>query len=210
MLPPSRRTPSGDANPWRGGGIRYPEGLIRQIPNLLTMARLLLAPVVLREIWMREFGWALLLCAIAGSTDAMDGYLARQLHARSRFGEYLDPIADKFLLSGSYLVLGLRGLIPLWITVLVFGRDLLILMFVGLAFALTPARNFSPTIWGKLSTIVQVATVLAVLLSGLLGWGRGFVNFALACVVASTCWSAIHYLFIGVRVVRNTRVRAAH
>jgi cardiolipin synthase len=184
--------------------------LIRQVPNLLTLSRLVLVPVVLRAIWTREFGWALLWCAIAGSTDALDGFLARRLHARSRFGEYLDPIADKLLLSGSYLVLGFRGLIPMWITVLVFGRDILILTFAVLAFALTPARSFPPTIWGKLSTIVQVATVLVVLVSGLLDWGHPFVNFALACAVAVTVWSAIHYSFVALRVVRGARVRAAH
>jgi cardiolipin synthase len=170
----------------------------------------MLVPVVLRAIWTREFGWALLWCAIAGSTDALDGFLARRLHARSRFGEYLDPIADKLLLSGSYLVLGIRGLIPMWITLLVFGRDFLILTFAALAFALTPARSFPPTIWGKLSTIVQVAAVLAVVVSGLLDWGRAFVNFALACAVAATAWSAIHYSLVALRIVRGTRVRAAH
>ena len=174
------------------------------------MCRLVLVPVVLRAIWTREFGWALLWCAIAGSTDALDGFLARRLHARSRFGEYLDPIADKLLLSGAYLVLGIAGMIPLWITVLVFGRDLLILMFALLAFAFTAARSFTPTIWGKLSTIVQVSTVLAVLASGLLGWGRPFADFALACTVAATAWSAIHYCFVALRIMRGAHVRAAH
>ena len=98
----------------------------------------------------------------------------------------------------------------MWITVLVFGRDILILTFAALAFAFTPARSFPPTIWGKLSTIVQVATVLAVLVSGLLDWGHLFVNFALACVVAVTVWSAIHYSFVALRLVRGARVRAAH
>ncbi len=174
------------------------------------MFRLVLVPVVLRAIWTREFGWALLWCAIAGSTDALDGFLARRLHAKSRFGEYLDPIADKLLLSGSYLVLGIAGMIPIWITVLVFGRDLLILTFAALAFALASARSFPPTVWGKLSTIVQIATVLAVLVSGLLGWGRPLVDFALLCTVAATAWSAVHYSFVALRIVRGTRVRAAH
>ena len=167
-------------------------------------------PVILRLIWTREFGWALLLCAIAGSTDALDGFLARRLHAGSRVGEYLDPVADKLLLSGSYLVFGLRGMIPMWITVLVLGRDLMILTFAGLAFALTSARRFPPTVWGKLSTFVQVSTVLVVLVSGLLGWGRPFLDFALACVVVATSWSALHYLFVGLRIVRGTRVGTAH
>lgn len=170
----------------------------------------MLVPVVLRAIWTREFGWALFWCAIAGSTDALDGFLARRLHARSRVGEYLDPLADKLLLSGSYLVLGFRGLIPMWVTVLVFGRDILILTFAAVAFALTPARSFPPTIWGKLSTMVQVAAVLAVLVSGLLGWGRPLANFALVGAVVATAWSAIHYSVVALRIVRAARVPAAH
>jgi cardiolipin synthase len=184
--------------------------VVRQIPNLLTLCRLVLVPVVLRAIWAREFGSALFWCAIAGSTDALDGFLARRLRAGSRFGEYLDPVADKLLLSGSYLVLGLRGMIPMWVTWVVLGRDILILAFAGLAFALTAARSFPPTVWGKLSTIVQVGAVLAVLLSGLLGWGRPFVRFALVCAVAATAWSAVHYSMLARRVVRGAGVPAAH
>ena len=179
--------------------------MLRHIPNLLTLSRLILVPVVLRAIWVQDFGWALLWSAIAGVTDALDGFLARRLHAPSRIGAYLDPVADKLLLSGSYLVFGLRGLIPLWITAIVFGRDLLILTFAGLAFLFTNSRDFPPTIWGKLSTIIQIGTVLTVLVSGLLQWGRPLVFFALACVVVATSWSAVHYMYLGVRIFRGGR-----
>jgi cardiolipin synthase len=184
--------------------------LLRQIPNLLTLSRLILVPVVLHAIWVQNFGWALLWCAVAGATDALDGFLARRLQARSRIGAYMDPVADKLLLSGSYLVFGLKGIIPLWITAIVFGRDLLILAFAGFAFLLTSSRDFPPTIWGKLSTIVQIGAVLTVLVSGLLNWGRPLVSFALACVVLATSWSAIHYSFLAVRMIRSTRAPGAN
>lgn len=180
--------------------------MLRQIPNLLTLSRLILVPIALRAIWVHDFGWALLWCAIAGATDALDGFLARRLRARSRFGAYLDPVADKLLLSGVYLALGLKGFIPLWITAIVFGRDLLILAFAAFAFLLTSSRDFPPSIWGKLSTIVQVAAVLVVLLN----LGGPLTPFALACVALATSWSAVHYLFLGFRMIRSARGRAAH
>ena len=187
--------------------------MIRQIPNALTVLRLVLVPFALRAIWFREYDAALLLCAFAGITDALDGFLARRLHARTRFGAYLDPVADKILLSGTYLVFGMNRVIPLWITGLVFGRDLLILLFAAFAFLFTPLREFHPTVWGKVSTIVQVCGALAVLLAGLVLTGTAasvFVAIALGAVVVATTWSAIHYVFVGVKMIRSPGLRTAN
>jgi len=186
--------------------------LLRLIPNLLTLGRLVLVPVVLRAMWTGNFGVALAWCFVAGLTDALDGALARGLHARSRIGAYLDPVADKLLLSGIYLVFALRGDIPWWITAIVFGRDAMILAFVGYAFAFTSIRDFPPTVWGKLSTMVQVIAALMVLLSGVVHPGpgiRGLEHTVLGAAVLATLWSAIHYAIVAGSMLRRNAVKRA-
>src|SRR5579862_6712984 len=89
-------------------------------------------------------------------TDVVDGFLARRFHASSRLGAYLDPLADKVLLSGTFLVLALTGALETWLAVVVLGRDVVILAAAGVLYLSTGRRNFPPSPWGKLSTFVQI------------------------------------------------------
>ena len=93
---------------------------------------------------------------VIGVTDVVDGFLARRFQASSRLGAYLDPIADKVLLSGTFLVLALTGAMETWLAVVVLGRDVLILAAAGVLYLATGRRNFPPSPWGKLSTFVQI------------------------------------------------------
>ena len=93
---------------------------------------------------------------VIGVTDVVDGFLARRYQASSRLGAYLDPIADKVLLSGTFLVLALTGAMETWLAVVVLGRDVLILAAAGVLYLATGRRNFPPSPWGKLSTFVQI------------------------------------------------------
>jgi cardiolipin synthase len=133
---------------------------LRQIPNLLTAARLLAAPYILYLLWMGRYGMAIVWFSVASFTDVLDGFLARRLHAGSRLGALLDPVADKVLLSGSFLTLGLKGVIPYWLMALVLGRDLMILGFAIVGLAGKTRRDFPPSVWGKASTAAQIAYVL--------------------------------------------------
>ena len=136
---------------------------MRSIPNLLSLARLLAAPYLFWLLWHKSFHAALIVMFAAALSDAFDGYLARRWKVSSRAGEALDPMADKALLSGAFAALWLAGSIEGWLTALVFGRDVLILAGAGaaLAFSKSP-RRFPPSIWGKMSTIVQVSFVVIV------------------------------------------------
>jgi cardiolipin synthase len=93
---------------------------------------------------------------LIGITDVVDGFLARRYGASSRLGAYLDPIADKVLLSGTFLVLALTGAIEWWLTAVVLGRDVLILAAAGVLYFAAARRNFPPSPWGKISTFVQI------------------------------------------------------
>ena len=167
---------------------------MKQLPNLLTAARLLAAPYILYLLWTGGYVAAIVWFSIASFTDALDGFLARRLQVTSKIGALLDPVADKILLSGSFLTLGLKGVIPVWLTVIVLGRDLLILSFAIIALARKMRRDFPPSVWGKASTAAQIACVLfavghvaditPLIVATALGW----------IAAALTLWSGIDYV----------------
>lgn len=135
----------------------------RAAPNLLTLLRLFILPFLVIEILDGRFRTAFLLLVVAGITDGLDGLLARWLRQHTRLGQYLDPIADKLMLSTLFVVLTHVGLIPRYVTVLVFSRDLGILLISALLFATSSLRDFRPSFFGKLNTLVQIVTVVAVM-----------------------------------------------
>jgi cardiolipin synthase len=167
-------------------------------PNQLTLLRLVFVPFVIMNVLDYNFGWALGLFVAAGLSDALDGLLARWLHQRSTIGEYLDPIADKLLLSSLFLVLSFRQLIPWRFTVIVFSRDVCILVLCALVYATTTLRDFRPSIFGKMNTVAQVAALFLVLLNEVsnLNWVYIGKDYLLWTVFVLTCLSAIHYLFL--------------
>jgi cardiolipin synthase len=167
---------------------------LKQIPNLLTAARLLAAPYILYLLWTGEYRMAIVWFSIASLTDVLDGFLARRFEVTSKIGALLDPIADKVLLSGSFLTLGLRGVIPWWLMVIVLGRDLLILGFAIVALALKIRREFPPSVWGKASTAAQIAYVLFAV-----GHAAAITPLMVATILSwisatLTVWSGIDYL----------------
>lgn len=135
----------------------------RATPNLLTMLRLFTLPFLVIEILDGHWHLAFLLLWIAGLSDSLDGLLARKLGQQTTLGQYLDPIADKALLSTLFLVLTHVGVIPRYVTVLVFSRDLGILIISTLLYVTNVLRDFRPSFLGKASTAVQIVTVLVVM-----------------------------------------------
>jgi len=135
----------------------------RSVPNLLTLMRMFLLPFLVIQILDSHWKLAFLLLWIMGLSDTFDGYLARKLKQHTRLGQYLDPIADKAMLSTLFLVLMHVGIIPRYVTVLVFSRDLGILLISTLLFVTNILRDFRPSWLGKLSTAIQILAVLTVM-----------------------------------------------
>jgi cardiolipin synthase len=175
----------------------------RTTPNLLTLLRICLAPFLVAAILERHFALSFGLFVAAGLTDALDGLLARSLRQRTMLGEYLDPVADKLLLSTLFLVLMHMSLIPVTVTVLVFGRDVGIVVVAAILYAATGRREFSPSIFGKANTLAQVAAVAAVLLHQLTQaqWVAGSRTVALDATMALTVASGLHYAWVAARRV---------
>ena len=133
-------------------------------PNQLTLLRMIFVPFIVIELVDGRYFWALVLFVIAGFSDGLDGLLARKLHQQTLLGQYLDPIADKLLLSTMFLVLSILHKIPWKFTVLVFSRDISILAASAVLFAIAGLRNFRPSIFGKANTFSQIAAVFFVML----------------------------------------------
>ncbi|HWO29465.1 MAG TPA: CDP-alcohol phosphatidyltransferase family protein [Candidatus Acidoferrum sp.] len=133
-------------------------------PNQLTLLRMIFVPFIVIHLVSGRYLWALVVFVIAGFSDGLDGLLARMLHQQTLLGQYLDPIADKLLLSTMFLVLSILHKIPWKYTVLVFSRDISILAASAVLFAIAGLRNFSPSIFGKANTFSQICAVFFVLL----------------------------------------------
>jgi cardiolipin synthase len=176
--------------------------------NLLTLARVLMTPLVAASILEGAYGWALAWLTLAGITDGLDGLLARRFGWITRLGALLDPVADKALLVTAYVTLGAAGLIPAWLVWLVVARDLLILILAGVALLAGERSRLEPSGWGKLSTFVQILTGVTVIAaraadSALIGrWAAWLLPLA----AATTALSGLHYAWRGYRTLR-TRAR---
>jgi cardiolipin synthase len=163
-------------------------------PNLLTCVRIVLTPIIVLAIITNKCTQAFWLSLIAGFTDAADGYVARWMGEVTRIGAYLDPIADKVLMTALYVCFGIAGLAPGWLVWLVVGRDVMILSLAGGGLFWKGIRDFPPTVWGKLCTLLQIAASLGIIAGCAFGidpvWSDSLI-YATACV---TAWSGIHYL----------------
>lgn len=170
----------------------------RSAPNLLTLLRICLAPFLVAAVLQGHYKLSFVLFVAAGLTDALDGTMARLLKQHSVLGQYLDAVADKLLLSALFLVLLYKGLMPVTVTVLVFGRDLGILIVAALLYAAVGRREFHPSIFGKANTIAQVSAVAAVLLHRLTDayWVVICVKVALDATIGLTVISGLHYAWV--------------
>lgn len=165
------------------------------IPNLISIVRLFLVPAVVWALLDRQVGWALGLFVLAGVSDGVDGFIARQFDQRSKLGAYLDPMADKLLLVSVFVVLGYMGELPLWLVVAAVSRDGLIVAAVMLSSIMAHPVEVRPLLVSKANTAMQI--VLAALVLADLAFGLGLDATRQAAAVLSgllTVASAAAYL----------------
>jgi len=176
---------------------------LRSFPNLLTLLRLGFIPFIVNSILDGRYEIALALFFLAGISDALDGVLARSLGQRTKLGEYLDPIADKLLLGTLFLVLSAMHRIPWRVTVVVFSRDLIILVVCTLVYVTTPLRDFRPTVLGKANTVAQIVTLGVTIFVEVEPWFWVVLLkwIGIWTVLSLTIVSALHYVYLlGVRL----------
>ena len=176
-------------------------------PNQLTLLRMMFLPFIVIKLVEGHYSLALILFVLAGMSDGLDGLLARTLKQQTILGQYLDPIADKLLLSTMFMVLSILHKIPWKFTVVVFSRDISILLASAVLYAIAGLRDFRPSIFGKANTFAQVAAVFFVLLFEInrSRWVAIARLSFLRATFAFTIISAMHYVLLV-----GQRLRAAH
>ncbi|HKW87416.1 MAG TPA: CDP-alcohol phosphatidyltransferase family protein [Candidatus Acidoferrales bacterium] len=171
------------------------------VPNQLTFLRLGFLPFFIIALRYSRYDWALALLLAAALSDGLDGLLARQLNQKTPLGTFLDPIADKLLLSSAYFMLALKGKIAWWLAILVLGRDILILIACAVILLVVGYRTFPPSIYGKINTAFQILLVLVVICAAVtenpvLRFGR---HVLIDLVAGFTIISGFHYSVIVAR-----------
>lgn len=170
---------------------------IRQVPNILTTLRMLLAIPIFILILQNRFSLVLWVAFAAGITDALDGWIARKFDAVSRYGSVMDPLSDKVLMVFSYLAFTVSGLVPLWFMGLIALRDILIVVGALLYHKVYGHYEMEPSITGKLSTFVQILFALLLIVSRLSpDFPAMILQAVFVSVVVMVFVSGFNYLFV--------------
>lgn len=173
------------------------------IPNILTLVRILLTPVFVILLLRDLFPMALLVFAIAGVSDGLDGLIARYLNQRTALGAYLDPAADKLLLVSAFVSLAVLGVIPPWATVIVIARDVIIVLGLAILTLTEKKYEINPSMVSKCTTTAQIITVLVTL------YDPAHVKLAMLYPVLLwstailTTLSGLHYIYIGMNILQE-------
>jgi cardiolipin synthase len=174
--------------------------------NQLTLLRMIFIPIFVVLLVYDMAGWAFIVFILAGITDGLDGLIARHFRQKTQLGAYLDPLADKLLLTTSFVVLSTKGLglaitIPLWLTIFVLSRDVLLIASALMIALSTGHRSFKPSLYGKTTTFMQIVTILVVLYFNHLNSDHPFIHWLFIATGAITIFSGLHYIYQGRKLV---------
>jgi cardiolipin synthase (CMP-forming) len=182
--------------------LKYPR-LTINVPNFITVVRILLTPLFVIFLLRDMFQIAILIFTIAGISDGLDGFIARYFNQRTELGAYLDPIADKFLLIASFVTLGVQQHIPGWLTVIVISRDIVIVMGIAVLTVMDIKIRIHPTLVSKVTTFVQLFTVFLTLLYPEMP-SEPLTKYVMFWVTAVlTTISGLHYMMLGLNTFQN-------
>jgi cardiolipin synthase (CMP-forming) len=176
--------------------------------NQLTLLRMLLIPAFVILVIYGHLGWALLVFAIAGLTDGLDGLIARWSDQKTSLGAWLDPMADKLLLVSTFIVLtvpglGLENRLPIWLTVLVISRDVVIVLTVAIINLAIGPRTFRPSIFGKIATAIYIFTAVVAMFFNYRGYHSPVFELFVYASLAITVVSSLHYMWRVTRMLEG-------
>jgi cardiolipin synthase len=178
----------------------------RDIPNLITVLRIMLVVPIAWSLLQREFGLSLGLFLVAGVSDGLDGFLAKHYGWTSRLGALLDPLADKALLVACYAALTWVGLLPAWLLVLVVLRDVVIIAGAVVYNYRIRRLEAEPTLISKLNTLLQIVLVLLVLVQQITVWiPASWIGVLTFAVTVSVIWSGLDYVVTWSRRARQDK-----
>jgi cardiolipin synthase len=180
------------------------------IPNTLTILRVLLIPAFVISLMDRYYGWSFVIFTIAGITDAVDGGLARITRQRTRLGAYLDPMADKLLLTSAFVALAILKFIPNWLAVIVITRDVIISLGFVILFLMDRRPEIKPTKLSKVNTAIQVLTIALVLFSKVQVSVSTLVSAMIWGAAGTTILTGLHYIYLGMRMSNESISNVKH
>jgi cardiolipin synthase len=185
------------------GGFRRTPKLTINVPNILTVLRILVTPLFVILLIRGLHGYALLVFILAGVSDGLDGLIARALDQRSELGAILDPIADKLLLTAAFVTMGILQDIPGWLVVVVISRDVLIVTGIAvLAFTRIPF-TIRPSLISKWTTAAQVVTIAFSLLDLQAAWAGTALHSLYWATATMTVLSGLHYTYVGLHILQS-------
>ncbi len=173
---------------------------VLNLPNTLTIARIVIIPLFTTAVIYERYNYALCLFVVAALTDAFDGLIARLANQKTELGRFLDPLADKVLLVTTFIVFSINGLIPTWLTITVISRDVIVVTGWMLLYLITNTSSVDPTLTGKAAIAMQLALLCYVLLM------ENFVSvpdisYELMWITAAvTVISGLHYIYRGFKL----------
>jgi len=170
------------------------------LPNFISVARIILVPLFIILSIDQDFGWALFIFVVAAISDAVDGLLARLLQQRTVLGSYLDPAADKLLTTSAYVILAVLNIIPGWLAVIVISRDVIIILGIMILFLTSHSLEIRPSIASKLTTILQFATVVSALLSKYTFQAPWLFDFLIWGTAVATVVSGMQYVGRAIKI----------
>ncbi|MFH0726235.1 MAG: CDP-alcohol phosphatidyltransferase family protein [Pseudomonadota bacterium] len=173
------------------------------VPNMLTVSRILMTPLLVILLLKQLFGPALGVFVLAGITDALDGLIARYCNQRTELGAYLDPIADKLLLTASFISLGVLNLIPGWVVVIVITRDVLILLGIAIYSLTGITLRIAPSMLSKCTTAAQLTAVGLSLLGVQLNGISIYLSYFFWLTAGLTTLSGLHYIYVGMSILQS-------
>jgi cardiolipin synthase len=188
---------------------------IINLPNLLTIFRMVLIPVFVSLLFYQKFGWALGVFVLAGVTDGLDGLFARRFDQKTQLGTILDPIADKLLLVSSFIVLSMPSIspqplprhfpVPFWVTAAVISRDIFIIVGAAAINIVTGFKSFRPSWLGKVNTAIQILAIAAILVAASIPKVSGYLPTVYTTVFAFAVFSGTHYVYFASRLLGEER-----
>lgn len=178
------------------------------LANQLTILRIMLIPAFVLLLVYGYLGGALLAFGFAGITDALDGLIARRAGQRTSLGAWLDPMADKLLLVSTFVVLtwpglGLENRLPIWLTVLVISRDVVIVLTVAIVNLAVGPRTFRPSFYGKIATATYILTAVVAMFFNYRGYHSAVFDVFVYASLAITLVSGLHYIRHATRIIEG-------
>jgi cardiolipin synthase len=173
------------------------------IPNVLTLVRILMTPLFIILLIRTHYALALAVFTLAGITDGLDGFLARVFNQKTALGAFLDPIADKLLLTSAYAALGIQQVLPAWLSVIVISRDILIVVGILVLTLLQVSFESQPSTISKCTTVAQLTTVFLALLAIQAPGIRHALLPLYGLSAALTVCSGLHYVYVGIRILQD-------